>query len=293
MLALSYILTTRNKLDSLRAVLERLVAAKQFDEEILVIDGASTDGTKEYLEGLFQAGKIDQYLSEQDWGESHGFNKGLLMARGELVKVITDDDYFFYPAIQVCKQFMLEHPEVDLLATNGGKKTYAVDAVVGELGYVEAYQAWSVNRTPFAFCGLGLLFRRRSLPLTGLFDPQYVKVDAEFGLRVTSGKTNLAWYTGKAFVHIANPNGNTIKKHRRIYEETLKLDYIYFGKRPSIKERAIRVLSALAKRALGRDATTSAPAVASGALFSACDAWYREKDPNRTARFLLKDVHEL
>ena len=44
-IALSYVLTTYNKLPYLRQVLERLVAARQADEEIVVVDGGSTDAT--------------------------------------------------------------------------------------------------------------------------------------------------------------------------------------------------------------------------------------------------------
>ncbi|WP_460620260.1 glycosyltransferase, partial [Hymenobacter qilianensis] len=56
--ALSYILTTYNKLPYLKQVLERLMAARQEDEEIVVADGGSKDGTVEYLQGLYAAGRI-------------------------------------------------------------------------------------------------------------------------------------------------------------------------------------------------------------------------------------------
>jgi len=36
------------------------------------------------------------------------------MAEGKLLKII-NDDIFFYEGIRKCKNFMLEHPEVDLI----------------------------------------------------------------------------------------------------------------------------------------------------------------------------------
>ena len=90
-ITLSYIIATRNKLPYLKTGLKKLIAAKKPDEEILVADGASTDGTKEYLEELKKEGKIDFYLSEPDYAESHALNKLFLLANGTLIKIINDD----------------------------------------------------------------------------------------------------------------------------------------------------------------------------------------------------------
>jgi glycosyltransferase involved in cell wall biosynthesis len=79
----SYIIATRNRLPFLKITLEKLITAIQPDEEIVVVDGNSTDGSREYLQGLFQAGSIHQYLSESDKNQAHGWNKALLMAKGD------------------------------------------------------------------------------------------------------------------------------------------------------------------------------------------------------------------
>ena len=60
---LSYVTATKNKLPYIKIGLGKLIAAKKSDEEILVADGASTDGTAEYLAELKAAGKIDYFVS--------------------------------------------------------------------------------------------------------------------------------------------------------------------------------------------------------------------------------------
>jgi glycosyltransferase involved in cell wall biosynthesis len=55
---ISYVVTTYNKLPYLKQVLERLIAARLSDEEIVVTDGGSKDGTPDYLRGLYEAGQI-------------------------------------------------------------------------------------------------------------------------------------------------------------------------------------------------------------------------------------------
>ena len=93
---LSYIIATKNKLPYLKMGLEKLIANKKPDEEILVADGASTDGTKEYLERLRRDGKIEDFISEPDYGLAHALNKLVLRSNGELLKYLSDDDVFDY-----------------------------------------------------------------------------------------------------------------------------------------------------------------------------------------------------
>ncbi len=58
--SLSYIIATRNRLPFLKITLGKLINELQQDEEIVVVDGNSSDGTKEYLKELFKEGKIHQ-----------------------------------------------------------------------------------------------------------------------------------------------------------------------------------------------------------------------------------------
>lgn len=207
--ALSYVLTTYNKLPYLRQVVERLVAARQPDEEIVVTDGGSTDGTPEYLQGLLEAGLIQQFTSERDKGEAHGFNKGLLRARGELLKLVTDDDAFCYPAIREARLFMLAHPEIDVLTGNTGLMHLEALGTAQLYADVAAnFRRWMANRDVVWLIGLPLLIRRSSLALTGLFHTGVVQVDTEFTYRITSLNVNLAWSTAMLSVRLENPHSN-------------------------------------------------------------------------------------
>src|ERR1035437_707686 len=117
---LSYILSTYNKLAYLKVTIPILIDSLDEDDELIVIDGDSQDGTKEYLGKLYQENKKFSFISEKDKGEAHGFNKGVLLANCDLIKIITDDDAFNYPVIKKCKDFMALHPEIDIMAGNTG-----------------------------------------------------------------------------------------------------------------------------------------------------------------------------
>lgn len=242
--SLSYVLTTRNKLPYLKHVLASLIEAKQPGEEILVADGASTDGTAEYLAELHAGGMIDFFVSEPDAGESHGFNKLLLKAQGELIKIVTDDDAFHATGIQACKDFMLTHPEIDLLNTDGLKRSKRGDTYPSApLAYAAEYEIWKQIHRPFSSCGLGIMIRRSSLPLVGLFDPSFVRADAEYTLRVTAGKAKVAWYAAPCYARLLNPHSNTHTQAKRYFAEGERLDAYYFGRSVSLRGRLKKILS--------------------------------------------------
>ena len=227
---LSYIITTKNKLPYLKESLGRLLQHVKNNEEIIVADGASTDGTKEFLSELKRSGKIEYFVSEPDFGESHGLNKLLLIARGVLITVITDDDVFHYPAIGACKKFMLAEPQVDMVSTGGGFKDQNTATGVRPLAYAHDYRQWQKDHTPFSFCGLGIMIRRSSLPLLGLWNPSFRRADAEFSLRVSAGSANIAWYTGYSFVNISNPQSVSLVYMKKIKDETDRLNKFYLNK---------------------------------------------------------------
>ena len=207
--ALSYVLTTYNKLPYLKQVMERLIAARQPDEEIVVADGGSEDGTPEYLQGLFDAGLIQQFVSERDRGEAHGFNKAMLRAKGEVLKLVTDDDAFCYPAIREAKAFMLANPEVDVLTGNTGLiHIEKLDSAMLYDDVAENYRRWLLHQEVVWMIGLPLIIRRSSLAITGLFHTGVVQIDTEFTYRITSLNVSLAWSTAMLSVRIENPQSN-------------------------------------------------------------------------------------
>jgi hypothetical protein len=209
MYTLSYVLTTYNKLPYLKQVVERLVAARQPDEEIVVCDGGSSDGTPAYLQGLFEAGQIQQFVSERDKGEAHGFNKAMLRAKGELIKLITDDDAFCYPAIADAKNFMLTHPEVDVLTGNTGLiHLERLETVSFYDDVADNFHRWFNNKEVVWMIGLPLMIRREALALTGLLHTGVVQVDTEFTYRITSLNVNIAWSTAMMSVRLENPQSN-------------------------------------------------------------------------------------
>lgn len=89
---ISVITVCYNNLEGLKRTIPS-VATQTFDDyEIIVIDGGSTDGSKEYLQSVE---RIDYWVSEPDRGIYHAMNKGIDAARGEYCIFMNSGDTFF------------------------------------------------------------------------------------------------------------------------------------------------------------------------------------------------------
>lgn len=93
--------------------------------EYLVIDGGSTDGSREWIEQ--HAGQIDHWVSEKDKGIYEAMNKGIAAAHGEYLLFLNSGDSLAAPdTLERCMQYVARNPAADIL--------YADYYEVGNLG---------------------------------------------------------------------------------------------------------------------------------------------------------------
>ena len=197
MFSLSYIIATRNRLPFLKITLETLIGEVQPDEEIIVVDGNSTDGAKEYLQQLFDEGKINQFISEPDYNQAHAWNKGFLMANGCIIKKIIDDDVYGMKAIRQCKNFMLSNPDIDICLSNVLVSNIVDFEKVEHKSDLMHFNIWKEGKiNSFPFGDVHTLVRKSSLSFLGLYDTQLKMMDWEYSLRATFLKAKIAYYTG-------------------------------------------------------------------------------------------------
>lgn len=62
--------------------------------EHIIMDGGSTDGTLEVIEKYAKKYPHIRYISEKDKGQSDAMNKGIKMARGEIISFLNVDDFY-------------------------------------------------------------------------------------------------------------------------------------------------------------------------------------------------------
>lgn len=114
---LSFVIPTRNQARFLAQCIDSCLAQNISDAEVLVVDGASTDDTRDVLR---RYGDRIRWISEPDRGQSDAINKGVRMAKGELIAWINSDDYYVSPhALAPLLDAFAAERDVDIVYGNG------------------------------------------------------------------------------------------------------------------------------------------------------------------------------
>lgn len=159
-----------NSVDMIEKTLKSVIEQSYSNKEYVVIDGASTDGTKKIVERYIDS--IDFFMSESDNGIYHAMNKAVGVAKGEWIIFMNAGDVFVDNAV-------LEKVSYSLSAT--------IDVLYGdiltsrntELVLKEApSEIKSMHRMPFCHQAV---FTRTSLLRSFPFDEKY-KMSADFKL---------------------------------------------------------------------------------------------------------------
>jgi glycosyltransferase involved in cell wall biosynthesis len=89
---LSIITVNLNNRDGLQKTIDSVVSQTFHDFEWIVIDGGSTDGSKELIEQY--SDRIAYWVSEPDSGIYNAMNKGIKIAQGEYFQFLNSGDWY-------------------------------------------------------------------------------------------------------------------------------------------------------------------------------------------------------
>jgi glycosyltransferase involved in cell wall biosynthesis len=146
--------------------------------EHIVVDGASTDGTAEWLKNHLDIASV----SEKDDGMYDAINKGIQMSRGEIVSYLNCDEQYLPGVLRSVAEIFRRDSRIDLLFGNA--------LIIRPTGELLAYRKSFVPRWPYVWAShmytqSSSMFVRRNVFESGvLFDPGWKTVgDADFVVR--------------------------------------------------------------------------------------------------------------
>jgi glycosyltransferase len=188
---LTIITATYNALPTLREAYASLLSQTHTNWEWIVVDGASTDGTVEWLSGL--ADSRVNWKSEKDKGIYDALNKGIARATGEVIGFLHADD-------------LLASPEV-LSEIAARFQDFEIDGIYGDLQYVSAENGrvirhWKSSAFTYKKLQHGWMpphptcyFKKSVYEEIGTFDTSFrIAADYDFLLRsFASGKFQFAY----------------------------------------------------------------------------------------------------
>lgn len=224
---ISYLLTTFNKKDYLKVSLPFVLSQLLPNEELVIYDAQSNDGTQEFIREIIQNKQNVIFRSERDLGEAHGINKCILNARGKYLKNISDDDVYHFQTIRQACRWLDDHPEVDWVGSNGIAYFYEKNTFHNKNEEV-FFHVWKKTGKPFLLTGLGYILRKDSVSKLGLFNTACKIVDYEYSLRnLSNPKMNFALSVLPFYVNIVNPHSNSVNMYNDLVREYSRYQKFY------------------------------------------------------------------
>ena len=109
----SIITVTRNAQTTIENCINSIINQDFQDFEYIVIDGLSSDLTPEILSKY--SSQIDLLISESDNGLYFAMNKGLNLARGKVIGIISSDDILLPEALSKVAQVFKDNPRAEVV----------------------------------------------------------------------------------------------------------------------------------------------------------------------------------
>ena len=215
MSSFSIITATYNSLPTLKLAWESLCSQRFIDWEWIVVDGASTDGTKEWLSSIKD--ERVHWKSEKDRGIYDALNKGVERATGSIIGFLHSDDYFANQEIlaQINQKFVATHS----------------DGIYGDLKYISSESGriirhWKSEDFKTNLLGKGWMpphptcfFTKEVYSQMGSFDTSFkIAADYDFLLRCFLNKDFKFTYIPIVITHMRI--GGASSKWQNLYKKS-------------------------------------------------------------------------
>lgn len=213
----SIITTCLNRKGFIETAIQSVLAQNYDNLEHIIIDGGSTDGTLEILKKYPHL----RVVSEPDDGVYDAFNKGITLAKGQIINFVNSDDRWGKVPLQEIEAEFLGNPALEVITIDAGiyeygsagnwvRKKYLPALEGGEQffnglkGRGPAINAWFIHRE---------LFDR-----IGVFDNFYkISADYDFCLRAVIMNARVRPLDIEAYHYLAHAHSLTFNTdHKKI-----------------------------------------------------------------------------
>jgi len=192
--------------------------------EYMVMDGGSSD---ESIEILKSYGDRFFWISEKDKGQTNAINKGFARSQGEILAYLNSDDVLQPEAVEIAVNFLLDHPEVDLIY---GEADYIdrEDHVTGR--YPTREYAFNYLIGEDFICQPATFWRRQIAERVGPFDESlHIVMDYDYWLRVAKAGGKITHINEILACSRQYPETKTLSARERVFSEIMKISKKHLG----------------------------------------------------------------
>jgi glycosyltransferase involved in cell wall biosynthesis len=179
----SIITPVLNRADSIERCLVSVAKQSYNAIEHIVVDGGSSDGTRQLIQQHRPRDTVFRWISESDEGMYHAINKGIALAQGEVIAYLNSDDLYFPWSVEVAVRGLA--PGIDIVYGDLGVLHTAPDGQPRTF-YVQFYPDFDLRYYSFvgSIAQPTVFWRRALSERIGTFDSSYRLIaDCDYWLR--------------------------------------------------------------------------------------------------------------
>jgi glycosyltransferase involved in cell wall biosynthesis len=230
----SIYIPTKNRLELLKRAIRSVKGQTYKNIELIVVDDASTDGTREYLKREMKLGNLKAIFHNQSLGACAARNAAILCAQGEYVTGLDDDDYFEIKRIEefINKLNILESAGETFSALYTNVKIIKLDSKIKNISY--PVKSDLTNLKKLNTIGNQIFIQKSRLINVGGFDVQmnawqdyecWFRIVEKYGQMFNVGSSSYVMDTSHQHVRISDSG---IKKIQAAHDLFLLKHKIHF-----------------------------------------------------------------
>jgi glycosyltransferase involved in cell wall biosynthesis len=129
---ISVVMCVKNNAATIGEAIESFDCQDYPDKELIVVDGASTDGTLHILRAA--SSLIAHFISEPDEGPAHAIQKGVALATGNIICFLMADDWLEPGGLRLVMDAFKNEPACDVISAGarivqweGGRRSVVIE----------------------------------------------------------------------------------------------------------------------------------------------------------------------
>lgn len=193
---LSIVLFVRNAVTTVDFAIRSVIDNDYPNFELIVLDGGSSDGTQDVLQRYRDY--IAYWHSGPDGGPVSAINRGVEVARGDVVCLLAGDDWFEPDSLSTMMNQFISDPQIDLLSCGACTARVSGSRIIYHSCYnTPRYLALSVKNVVRNSITHARILRKRAYQKVGPYNTAYrIAADQDFLLRAC-----FAGLTARTFSH--------------------------------------------------------------------------------------------
>ena len=165
---ISIITVVKNGEQNIKKCIESVLSQKYKNVEYIIIDGNSSDNTMSIINEF--RNKISVVLSESDKGIWDAMNKGIKLAKGDIIGFLNSDDFYYENSLQIVNSYFTK---------------YDIDFLFGTVKKYKLMHGFNPNIIKWSFGfytshSVGFFIKTEKHNKVGFYNTKYLSADLDF-----------------------------------------------------------------------------------------------------------------